>query len=104
VVHLKSVNAEPWFTYYPSTTTIFKILSNIGKKEAKYLKEIISSAKIVVNKKNNNTTNLDDEAAKGKRNVNIVDDLQLSLPSPVSYDSKKQKGMLDLANNKIHPE
>ncbi len=74
------------------------------KKEAKYLKEIISSAKNVMNKKNTNSANADDEADKGKRNVNIVDDLQLSLPSPVSYDSKKQKSMLDFAINKIHPE
>ena len=75
------------------------------KKEAKYLKEIISSAKNAVNRNNNNnTTNKDDETDKGKRNVNIVDGLQLSLPSPVSYDGKKQKRMLDLATNKIHPE
>lgn len=74
----------------------------IQKKEAKYLKGIISSAKNIAQFRDGNKV---DEENKPKISLNIAKNLEISLPSAVSFENKKQMSMLSLPSiNKIYPE
>ena len=44
------------------------------------------------------------EVSKAETSLNLIDDLNISLPSPVNFDDK-QKSLITLnKKNKIHPE